>query len=267
MSSGPVSSGLPAQRGPPVSHSPAEPLLDDVDWFIRLGAFAGRTGLRCLAHVRVEGHVDDLPVTGPLIVASNHASNADGVLIGGWLTPALGRRIHWLGKREFVDFPLVGLLARRGSIHPVDRAGADVEAFRLAERILHEGHVLMVFPEGTRSPNGVLQEPKDGLALLALRTGAPILPVGVGDTDRFWPRGRLPRIGRWITLRIGEPFTVEAVLGGVALGNRRTAKGLATDAIMRRIAALVPERQRGAYGQLADEAATPEEGVSAHSVR
>jgi 1-acyl-sn-glycerol-3-phosphate acyltransferase len=226
-------------------------LHDDADWYVRMWAFFARTGLRCFTRVRVEGleeAVAKLPPSGPLIVASNHASNADGVLVGGWLTPALGRRLHWLGKREMIDAPLMGPLARRGSVHPVDRAGADVEAFRLATRILEEGHVLMVFPEGTRSHDGRLQEAKDGLSMLALRTGARILPLGVAGTHRFWPRGRIFRIGGQISLRAGDPFTLEAVLGAEALKDRKTAKTRATREIMNRIAALIPAEQRGPYG-------------------
>ena len=226
-------------------------LPDDADWYVRLWAFIARLGLRTFTRVRVEGlheAVAKLPPDGPLIIASNHASNADGVLVGGWLTPALGRRIHWLGKREMIDAPVMGPLARRGSVHPVDRAGADVEAFRLATRILDEGHVLMVFPEGTRSHDGRLQEAKDGLAMLALRTGARILPVGVAGTHRFWPRGRMWRIGGQITLRAGDPFTLEEALGANALKDRKTAKAHATREIMNRIAALLPEGQRGPYG-------------------
>jgi 1-acyl-sn-glycerol-3-phosphate acyltransferase len=231
------------------------PLRDDADWFIRLGALVGRTLLRCLTRVRVAGRLDDLPGEGPLIIASNHVSNADGVLVGGWLTQALGRRIHWLGKREMVEWPILGAMARRGSVHPVDRAGADVEAFRLAKRILDEGHVLMVFPEGTRSRTGVLQEAKDGLAMLALRSGAPILPVGVTGTDRFWPRGSHPRPGGRVTLRVGRPFTLSDILADDALADRRTAKAAATTAIMRRIAELLPPRQRGPYAATADDGA------------
>jgi 1-acyl-sn-glycerol-3-phosphate acyltransferase len=226
-------------------------LPDDADWYIRMWAFFARTGLRSFTRVHVEGlqeAVAKLPPDGALILAANHASNADGVLVGGWLAPALGRRIHWLGKREMIDAPIMGPLARRGSVHPVDRAGADVEAFRLATRILDEGHVLMVFPEGTRSPDGRLQEAKDGLAMLALRTGARILPLGIAGTHRFWPRGSMFRVGGHITLRAGDPFTLEEALGGEALKNRRTAKALATREIMGRIAALLPPEQRGAYG-------------------
>ncbi len=241
------------------------PLRDDVDWFIRLGAFVGRTGLRALARVRVEGALDELPADGPLIIASNHASNADGVLVGGWLTRALGRRIHWLGKREMVEFPVLGALVRRGSIHPVDRDSADIEAFRLARRILDEGHVLMVFPEGTRSVDGTLQQAKDGLAMLALRTDAPIVPVGVAGTDRFWPKGGRPRLGGRVVMRVGRPFRLSDVLGPDVLANRKAAKSLATVAIMRRIAELLPERQRGAYPVSSDDASGGTCGWSLHA--
>jgi 1-acyl-sn-glycerol-3-phosphate acyltransferase len=229
----------------------ASELRDDADWYIRMWAFFARTGLRSFTRVRVEGlpeAVAKLPGDGALILAANHASNADGVLVGGWLAPALGRRIHWLGKREMVEAPIMGPLARRGSVHPVDRAGADVEAFRLATRILEEGHVLMVFPEGTRSPDGRLQEAKDGLAMLALRTGARILPLGISGTHRFWPRGRMLRIGGQITLRAGEPFTLAEALGEDALRDRKAAKQAATREIMSRIAALLPADQHGVYG-------------------
>lgn len=224
----------------------AEPLPDHITPFIRFGALVARTILRCLTRVTVEGAFDRIPRDGPLIIASNHLSNADGVVVGGWLTPRLGRRIHWLGKREMVEWPILGRFARAGSVHPVDRGAADVEAFRLAQRILDEGHVLVVFPEGTRSTTGGLQEAKDGLALLALRSGAPILPVGVSGTDRFWPRGSFPRLGGRVGLRVGEPFRVSDVVpDGV---DRKTAKRLATAEIMARLAAVLPERHRGVYG-------------------
>jgi 1-acyl-sn-glycerol-3-phosphate acyltransferase len=146
------------------------------------------------------------------------------------------------------DWPIVGWAFRNGGVHPVDRGAADVDAFRLAERVLDEGHVLMIFPEGTRSPTGVLQKPKDGLAMLALRTGAPIIPIGIADTDRVWPRGRLlPRPGGHATMRVGRPFRpADELPEGL---DRKAAKAAATDLIMRRIAAELPPRQRGIYGE------------------
>jgi 1-acyl-sn-glycerol-3-phosphate acyltransferase len=181
-----------------------------------------------------------------VILASNHISNADAVIIGSWLTPKLGRRIHWLGKKEMFEWPVVGWMARNGGVVPVDRSGADDEAFRLAQRVLEAGHVLMVFPEGTRSPTGELQVPKDGLAMLALRSGATIVPIGVSNTDRVWPKGTfLPRPGRHATMRIGAPFRLADVLPEGL--DRKAQKAEATGVIMRRIAALLDERHRGAY--------------------
>ena len=161
--------------------------------------------------------------------------------------PKLGRRIHWLGKKELFDWPVVGWMAAHGGVHPVDRAAADVEAFRLAKRILDEGQVLFVFPEGTRSPDGALQAARDGVAVLALRTGAPILPVGIGGSYGVWPRGqKLPHPGRSRhgPRRARVPLADELPPGT----DRKAAKGLATDLIMRRIAELLPPRSGGSTG-------------------
>jgi 1-acyl-sn-glycerol-3-phosphate acyltransferase len=225
----------------------AELLREDLTPLIRTVALGARGLARSITRVRVEGDAGAIPRSGPVILASNHISNADAVLIGAWLTPRLGRRIHWLGKKEMFEWPVVGWMARNGGVVPVDRGGADVEAFRLAQRVLDAGHVLMVFPEGTRSPTGELQVPKDGLAMLALRSGATIVPIGVSNTDRVWPKGRfLPRPGKHATMRIGEPFRLADVLPEGL--DRRAQKAEATTAIMRRIAALLDERHRGPYG-------------------
>ena len=128
-------------------------------------------------------------------------------MLGSWLMPKLGRRIHWLGKKELFDWPIVGWAAANGGVHPVDRGAADVEAFRLAKRILDEGNILFVFPEGTRSPDGSLQEAQDGVAVLAMRTGAPIVPLGIAGSNGVWPKGqKLPHPGGHVTVRVGRPF-------------------------------------------------------------
>jgi 1-acyl-sn-glycerol-3-phosphate acyltransferase len=238
----------------PVADRPsAKPAIDEEELFredltplIRGTALGARTLARCITRVHVEGDASAIPRSGPVILAANHISNADPVIVGSWLTPKLGRRIHWLGKKEMFDWPIVGWMARNGGVVPVDRGGADVEAFRIAQRVLDAGQVLMVFPEGTRSPTAELQTPKDGLAMLALRTNATIVPIGVSNTDRVWPKGRpIPRLGGHVTMRIGEPFKVGDLLPPGT--NRKAAKGLATDLIMRRIAALLDPRHRGPY--------------------
>jgi 1-acyl-sn-glycerol-3-phosphate acyltransferase len=125
-------------------------------------------------------------------------------------------------------------------------------------RILDGGYVLAVFPEGTRSPDGRLQLAKDGVAVLAARSGATIVPIGVADSDQLWPKGRtFPRRTPRVTVRVGAPFTLAAIMPAApaptageeraAGASRRQSNAVATDLIMRRIAALLPPRQRGAY--------------------
>jgi cytidylate kinase len=213
-----------------------------------------RLAVRAIVRFRVEGDLAAVPRTGPLILAANHASSADPVLIGAFLNQQLGRPLNWLGKRELLDFPLTGWLARQAGIHPVDRDAADLEAFRSAMRVLDAGQMLAVFPEGTRSHDGALQPVREGVGMLALRSGAPVLPVAVIDSDLMWPRGRLlPRFGRRVTVRYGTPFTVAEVLEADGIPTRgRQATEAATRAVMARIAALLPPRQRGVYAGDAD---------------
>lgn len=258
----PSSSG-PAASAPDVAATPRErrtrdaataidPGVDnDLSLLVRMVALVSRIGSRLVCRVRFEG-LERIPRRGAVILAANHISNADPVILGAWITPALrSRRIHWLGKRELFDWPVLGWLARRGGVHPVDRSTADVEAFRLASRILEAGWVLLVFPEGTRSPTGTLQEAKDGVATLAMRTGATVVPIGINGTDAVWPKGRTlpsPFPRRTATVRVGEPFRVADLVPADA--DRRAAKTLATTAIMGRIAELLEPRHRGVYADV-----------------
>ncbi|HEY7736471.1 MAG TPA: lysophospholipid acyltransferase family protein [Candidatus Limnocylindrales bacterium] len=222
-------------------------ITDSLSLLVRFGALCARVLGRALTRVRIEGEVDAIPRTGGVIVAANHASNLDAVVIGGWLTPRLGRRFQWLAKREFFDWPVLGALAPAGGLHPVDRDKADLDAYRQAKRILDEGHLLFIFPEGTRSPDGRLQRAADGAAALALRTDAVIVPIGVIGADRVWPRGRkLPRPGGRVIVRVGRPFRLSEL---VQPSRGRTSKQAATAVLMGRIAELLPPAMRGAYAE------------------
>jgi 1-acyl-sn-glycerol-3-phosphate acyltransferase len=243
--------GEPVPEPAPMPAPEPEPLERDVTPLISATAFVSRLLAGAITRVRFSGAIDEIPRDGPVILAANHISNADPVIIGSWLVPRLGRRLHWLAKKEIFDWPIVGWMAAHGGIHPVDRSSADIEAFRLARRILDEGHPLFVVPEGTRSPDGRLQEARDGVAMLALRTGAPIVPIGIAGSDRVWPKGRLlPRPGGRVTVTVGRPFRLADELPGGGKG--RAAKGEATRRLMTRIAELLPERHRGVYGRDGD---------------
>jgi cytidylate kinase len=217
-------------------------LISAISWVMRLV-------VRLIARFRIEGDIAGVPRTGPVIMAANHASSADPVLIGAFLGPILDRPLNWLGKRELFEMPVMGWLLRNGGIHPVDREAADLEAFRAAMRVLEAGQMLAIFPEGTRSRDGALQQVREGAGMLALRSGAQVLPVAVIDSDRMWPRGHLlPRFGRKVVVRYGAPFNVAELLDAQGLPSRgRQATEAATRLIMTRIAELLPPRQRGVY--------------------
>jgi 1-acyl-sn-glycerol-3-phosphate acyltransferase len=198
--------------------------------------------------VRIEG-IDELPASGPLIIAANHASNVDPPLIGGWLAPALGRRPTFLAKESLFVGPL-GILIRSLGAEPVRAGGNDIAAYRAAKAILDRGGVVAILPEGTRSFDGVMGRPKPGVSLLATRTGAAILPVGLSGTDDLLGRGRrLPRIGHRITMRVGRPFRLAPPVGA----DRRAALSAADAELMARIAALVDPRHRGPWQPWAAE--------------
>ena len=245
-------SGASTHRRKPIE---ATPIATRVGWVIRIGSFVMRWLARWFTRVRIEGDVAAIPRTGPVLIVANHASNADPVLIGGFLNQRLGRPINWMGKREVFEWPVISWLARHGGVHPVERGEADVEAFRTAMRILEGGNILAVFPEGTRSPDGRLQHAKDGVAVLASRSRTTIVPIGVGESDRLWPKGRrFPGRTPVVIIHVGRPFTLaEAMAEGdpavESVDSRRRANAAGTDLIMRRIAALLPARQRGAYDE------------------
>lgn len=235
------------------------PVATRLDPLVRLGSAVLRLIVRAVVRLRIDGDLAAVPREGALIVAANHASSADPVLIGAFLNSAINRPINWLGKRELTEWALSGWAFRRAGIHPVDRDAADLESFRTAMRILDAGQILAVFPEGTRSRDGALQPVREGVGMLALRSGAPVLPVAVVDSDRMWPRGHLlPRFGKRVTVRYGTAFHVADALAEEGGGprDRRAATEAATRLVMTRIAELLPPRQRGVYAATEDAGQT-----------
>lgn len=215
----------------------------------RLIAALCRFGLGAIGRIRVEG-LGHVPTDGPLIVAVNHMSNVDPPLIGGWLAPALGRRPTFLAKDVLFQGPL-GLLIRSLGAEPVKAGGSDISAYRAAKAVLDRGGVVAIMPEGTRSFDGVLAQPMPGVSMLATRTRAAVLPVGISGTDELLGRDRvLPRIGARVIVRVGRPFH----LAVPAAADRRAALTAADEELMRRIAALVEPRHRGSWEPWPDEA-------------
>jgi 1-acyl-sn-glycerol-3-phosphate acyltransferase len=171
---------------------------------------------------------DRVPVANPLILASNHCSYADPVFIG----TATRRKLHFLAKREAFDWFLVGPLIRRLNALPVARGTVDFRALSAVEGTLRTGGAVLMFPQGTRRRDGRLDLVKPGIGFLAVRTGAPIVPVYLDGTARI----RASLIGRGrVTVRFGSPVRPED--HQVPDDPRATYRKI-TDEVMRRIAAL-----------------------------
>lgn len=163
---------------------------------------------RLLFRVEVRG-AEHVPRTGPAMIVANHSSVLDPPVVGA-VAP---RPLHFMAKAELFSIPLLGRLIRAVNARPVRREGADARALREALRILEGGHALLVFPEGTRGPEGVLREGKAGAGMLALLSGAPVVPACIEGTGRALPRGRvLPRPVK-VRVSFGAPLAFAKVEG------------------------------------------------------
>ena len=160
--------------------------------------------MRVYFRLRVEG-AEHVPKTGPAIVAPNHKSFWDTFFIAA----GTGRHVHFMGKVELFEGPLGRPFVRLGAF-PVRRGLADADALETARVILHQGHLLALFPEGTRVRDpDVLGVPKRGAARLALETGAPLIPTAITGTEGLF-LGPLPKPKR-VQIAFGEPIPVEAL--------------------------------------------------------
>ncbi len=140
--------------------------------------------MRAWFGLRVRG-AEHVPASGPALIVSNHQSILDPPVIGG----AARRQIYFLAKAELFRIPMFGSLIRALHARPVRREGSDPGALRTAAQLLGEGKALLVFPEGTRSLNGRLGEGKPGAGMLAVTSGAPVVPVYVSGTLEALPKG------------------------------------------------------------------------------
>lgn len=153
--------------------------------------------------LRVEGRENE-PPAGPVLAVCNHVSAADPPIAG----VALRRRARYMAKHELLRVPVLGWLLRTVGVFPVRRGEADRRSIRTALQALKQGELLLMFPEGTRSPDGSLLPAEPGAALLALRAGVPVLPMAVIGTREVMPKGAwFPRRQR-VVVRIGPPIQV-----------------------------------------------------------
>jgi 1-acyl-sn-glycerol-3-phosphate acyltransferase len=202
--------------------------------------------LRLLTGLRVEGR-ENVPREGALIVASNHLSFIDSIVI----PLAARRQVHFLGKAEyFQGRGLRGAAVRwfhstAGTI-PVDRSDprAAAGSLELAEEVLRRGEGFGVYPEGTRSPDGRLHRGRTGVARMALSTGAVLLPCAVTGTDKVQPAGSNGFRPGKVTVRFGRPVDVAGLAGQY---QKAALLRAVTDATMDAIAELSGQERSGLY--------------------
>jgi 1-acyl-sn-glycerol-3-phosphate acyltransferase len=126
---------------------------------------------------------DLVPAEGGVLLVANHTSYADPPVVG----TASPRPVNFMAKAELFSIPLLGWVIKRTHAFPVRRGAGDREALRRAIRLLKEGKVLLIFPEGTRSPDGRLIAAEQGAAFIALSAGVQVVPVALDGADRLLP--------------------------------------------------------------------------------
>jgi 1-acyl-sn-glycerol-3-phosphate acyltransferase len=197
---------------------------------------------------KVEGR-DNVPDHGPAIIASNHLSFSDSI----FMPLMVKRKVTFVAKAEyFTGRGLKGWLVKMffvgtGTI-PVDRSGgrAAQAALETQLRVLREGHLAGIYPEGTRSPDGRLYRGKTGVARLALESGAPVIPVVMLNADEIQPPGKvLPRIKR-VRIRFGEPLDFSRYAG---MAGDRFVERAVTDEIMYELMELSGREYVDVYAQ------------------
>jgi 1-acyl-sn-glycerol-3-phosphate acyltransferase len=173
---------------------------------------------------------EHVPETGPVILAPVHRSFADF----GFAAFCTDRKLFFMTKDEMWKNKWLGKLLLSVGAFPVHRESADREALQRAEEVLRKGSVLVLFPEGTRREGHVVEDLMEGAAFLAARTGAPIVPVGIGGSDLAMPKGS----------HVPKPYTVQVVIGPALPPPPRTGGGrVARSAVHATTEALVPALQ------------------------
>jgi 1-acyl-sn-glycerol-3-phosphate acyltransferase len=202
-----------------------------------------RVGVRLLAWIvlgrrlRIVG-MEHIPRHGAVLVVGNHVGTVEPAITGVFI-PRLD--VFYLAKSELFRTPFLAWLFRKSHAFPVVRDTPDRSALRVALNVLADGHVLLVYPEGTRSWDGeILGDTHGGAGFIARHSGALVVPVASWGSERVIPRGSwLPRRAD-VELRIGAPFRLPAAgPDGKRLSNRQAAA-----AMMERVIALLPEERR-----------------------
>ena len=180
--------------------------------------------LRGIWRIEASG-VENVPRTGPAILASNHLSYTDHY----FLPAVVPRQIFFISKAQHFDVPVQRWLFEQWGVIPLKRGEGDNEAFARSLQILGEGKLFGIYPEGTRSTDGRLHKGRTGVARLALQARVPVIPVGMVGTDKVLPKGKnVPSLHK-VQVHVGEPLDFSAYWGQD--GDRKATREV-TDRIM-----------------------------------
>jgi 1-acyl-sn-glycerol-3-phosphate acyltransferase len=175
---------------------------------------------------------ENFPADGPFLIASNHASHLDPPVVGC----LVGRQMRFFGRKSLWNNRLLGWWLDQVESIPVERDSGDVGAIKRVLQALKDNRVVVLFPEGTRSPDGLLHKPKPGVGLMACKSGVPVVPCRIyGAFEAFSKGSALPRLGTPISVVFGPPIPARDY-DDPAAGKARYE--LAAQRIMDRIAAL-----------------------------
>ncbi len=219
---------------------PTKPVGRTAVRFYKFARVVVRLLVPIFAKLRTEG-IENVPPEGPVILALNHISWFDIPLV----SVRVPRPTHYMAKIELFRIFLLGGLIRTLGAFPVRRGEGDREALRIAERLLAEGELLVIFPEGHRSGTGHLLPGHPGTGYIALRTGVPVVPVAITGTERTLNGLHYGPFAPRVTVRFGKPFRLEQ-----PAHRDRESLARASDEIMRSIARLLPPEYRGVYADL-----------------
>ena len=169
-------------------------------WYL-LGYSLSKAIAKTFFHYRVIG-AENMIEEGPCIIAANHCSYLDPPLVG----VACRRAIHYLARKSLLNIPVLGSILPQLNVIPVDQKNADRSALMGAIRVVREGGGVLIFPEGTRSPDGELQPAQPGIGMIVVKTDAPVVPVRIfGSYQAFSRERRIPRRA-FVTVVVGRPL-------------------------------------------------------------
>ncbi len=177
-------------------------------WYATI-IFLTRQSFRLIGGISVKGQAK-VPSTGPVIIAPNHLSYIDPPAVAG-VSP---RRLSFMAKEELFKIPIFGPFIRSAGAFPVQRGASDAHAIRKAKELLQNGKALLLFPEGKRGDGKTLLPVSSGVAMLAKRTKAKIVPVGIIGTHHMLPKNAKKLRRTKIQVIFGQPFTYDEVAIG-----------------------------------------------------